>query len=68
MYLPHHIAILWDVVLEYDRRQQYIVGGLWVVVLAVGTYFVGVELLITIAVLLLLDLVTDPIYRVFNLR
>jgi len=60
--------MLWDVVSEYDRRQQYIIGVLWVVVLAVGTYFVGVELLTTIAVLLLLDLVTDPIYRVFNLR
>ncbi len=68
MYLPHHLAMIWDAMSEYDRRQQYLIGLLWLVVLAVGTYVVGIELLIAIAVLLLLDLVTDPIYRLFSLR
>lgn len=68
MYLPHHLAMIWDVVSEYDRRQQYLIGLLWLVVLAVGTYVVGIELLIAIAVLLLLDLVTDPIYRLLSPR
>jgi hypothetical protein len=60
--------MIWDVVSQYDRRQQYLIGLFWLVVLAVGTYAVGVELLIAIAVLLLVDLVTDPIYRLFSLR
>jgi hypothetical protein len=68
MYFPHHLTMIWDVVSQYDRRQQYLIGLFWLVVLAVGTYAVGVELLIAIVVLLLLDLVTDPIYRLFSLR
>jgi hypothetical protein len=68
MYFPHHLTMIWDVVSQYDRRQQYLFDLFWLVVLAVGTYAVGVELLIAIVVLLLLDLVTDPIYRLFSLR
>lgn len=68
MYLPHHLAMVRDLLSRYDRRQQFLFAAFWVVVLAAGTYFIGIELLVGIAVVLLLDLVTDPIYRRFSPR
>lgn len=68
MYLPHHLAMIRDLFADYSRRQQAVFAAFWAVVIAVGTYYIGVELLVGIGAILLLDLVTDPIYRLFSLR
>lgn len=68
MYMPHHLAMLVEHASRYDRRQQLLIAAFWLSVLAIGTYYVGVELLIAIGAILLLDLVTDPIYRLLGSR
>lgn len=68
MYLPHHLAMVWDGLTEYDRRQQFLIAVFRTIVLAVGTYYIGIELLVGIGAVLLLDQVTDPIHRLFSIR
>lgn len=68
MYLPHHLRFLVDHLKRYDRRQQLLIIGFRIVAIGTGTYLLGVELLIAIGAILLLDLVTVPIHRLFGLR